>query len=65
MVAVAVVGCGGGGGAKEAREEAGERVLEDGQAGADDAEVGFEEGPDAAVDEMVGWVLAVLGCVVH
>jgi hypothetical protein len=48
------------GGAEEAREEDPQGLLEHGQAGADDAEVGFDEGPDAALDEVVGLVGAVV-----
>jgi hypothetical protein len=47
-------------GAEEAREEHAERLFQHGQAGADDAEVGFDEGPDAALDEVVGLVGAVV-----
>ncbi len=55
------IGAGGApDGAKGSREEMAERLLEDGQVGVDDAEVGFQERPDAALNEVVRLVLSVL-----
>ena len=52
--ASARIGAGGAlDGAKEPWEEMAERLLEDGQAGVDDAEVGLWERPGATLNEVV------------